>query len=182
MAVELVAAVDQLPGRMRLGPDVPFVRMIEFFDYNCPICRRAAPELDALVRSDGDLGVELVHNPILAATSRLAAAYAIAIASRHGQDLALRFHAAMFTRPGPVSPEKLKAITDEMGLDHRVVSGEADAAGPAVKAHAGLAAGLGFGVTPSFVLGSVGLIGYPGAASMRRFVQMVAKCGDVQCP
>lgn len=182
LAVELVAEIGRLPGRMLLGPDVPFVQMVEFFDYNCPICRQAAPELESLARSDGDLGVVLVHNPILAPSSRGAAAYAIAIATRHGQGPALRFHAAMLKRPGPVSAEKLRAVVGEIGLDAELIASEAEGAAPVVKAHADLAASLGFAVTPAFVLGSVGLLGYPGAASMRRFTQAAAKCGDVQCP
>lgn len=182
LAVELVAPIDRLPGSMSLGPNVPLVRVIEFFDYNCPICRRASPELETLVAADGELGVVLVHNPILAQSSRLAAAHAIAIATRHGQDLALRFHAGMFSRPGPVSPAKLQAVAAGIGLDPATVAGEAEAMGPAVKAHADLAAALGFAVTPSFILGSVGLLGYPGPMAMRRFAQAVAKCGDVTCP
>jgi protein-disulfide isomerase len=182
LAVELVAAIDRLPGRMALGPDVPFVRMVEFFDYNCPICRRAAPELEALVTADGDLGVVLAHNPILAQSSRIAAAHSIAIATRHGQDVALRFHAGMFSRPGPVSPAKLQAVAAGIGLDPGAVAEEAEAMGPAVQAHADLAAALGFGVTPSFVLGSVGLLGYPGPTAMRRFTLAAAQCGDVACP
>jgi protein-disulfide isomerase len=181
VAVELVAAVDQLPGRMMLGPDVPFVRMIEFFDYNCPICRRAARDLELLVGTDGDLGVMLVHNPILAPSSRTAAAYAIAIATRRGPDLALRFHADMFSRPGAVSPLKLRSVVEAIGLDPDAVERDAGAMAPAVKDHADLAASLGFAVTPSFILGSVSLLGYPGPASMRRFTESAAKCGDVQC-
>ncbi|WP_293864399.1 DsbA family protein [uncultured Alsobacter sp.] len=180
-AVELVAPIDELPGRMMLGTDSPFVRIIEFFDYNCPACRRAAPDMEALVRQDDEVGVVLVHNPILATSSRVAAAFSIAIATRHGQDMALRFHAEMFRRPGPVTAGKLRTVTSEIGLDPQIVGREAEALATAVKAHEDAAAALGFGVTPSFVLGSVSLLGYPGAKAMRRFTQSAAQCGEPLC-
>lgn len=182
LAVELVAPVDDLPGRMVLGTQTPYVRLIEFFDYNCPACRRAAPDLEALVRRDDEVGVVLVHNPILARSSRIAAAHAIAISTRHGPDPALRFHAAMFRRPGPVSAGKLRAVTSEIGLDPETVAQDAAAMSPAVKAHEDVATALGLAVTPSFVIGSVGLLGYPGPAAMRRFVQQAAACGEASCP
>jgi protein-disulfide isomerase len=180
LAVELVAVVDKLLGLMALGPDVPFVRMVEFFDYNFSICQCAAPGLETLVRTDRDLGVMLVHNPILAPTLRVAAAHAIA--TRHGQDLALRFHAGMFSRPGPVSPSKLQVATARIGLDLGAVAREAEAMSPAVKTHTDLAAALGFAATPSFILGSVDLLGYPGPTAMRLFTLAAAQCGDVVCP
>lgn len=182
VAVELTAPVDELPGRMMLGAETPFVRLIEFFDYNCPACRSAASDLEALVRHDGELGVLLVHNPILARSSRIAAAHAIAIATRHEQGQALRFHAVMFRRPGPVSAGKLRAVMAEIGLDPQAVSEDVQDMTGAVKAHEDVATALGFAVTPSFVLGSVSLLGYPGPGALRRFTQAAAQCGEVSCP
>ena len=181
LAIELVAAIDRLPGRTALGPTC---RSFARSNSSTTTARSAVgrrPSWRLSSPSDGDLGVVLVHNPILAQSSRVAAAHAIAIATRYGKELALRFHAGMFARPGPVSPAELEVVTAGIGLDPRAVAREAEAVAPTVKVHADLAAALGFGVTPSFVLGSVGLLGYPGPTAMRRFTLAAARCGDVLC-
>ncbi len=60
----MTSEVETLPGVVWTGSATPGVTLIEFFDYNCPYCRKAMPDIHALVRSTPDLRVGLVNNPI----------------------------------------------------------------------------------------------------------------------
>src|SRR5436305_1196592 len=54
-----------LPGIVWVGAASPDVILVEFFDYNCPYCRNAAADLDALVTRDGNLRLGMVNNAII---------------------------------------------------------------------------------------------------------------------
>lgn len=62
------------------------VTVLELLDYNCPYCRRMAPELDALVRTDPKVRVLYTPWPIFGAGSRYAA-QAVVAADRQGKAL-----------------------------------------------------------------------------------------------
>ena len=42
LPVELTSEVDELKGLIRIGAKQPDVTVVEFYDYNCPFCRKAA--------------------------------------------------------------------------------------------------------------------------------------------
>src|ERR1700749_2371287 len=52
----IVASASSLPVRGNAKGDLT---LVEFFDYNCPYCRKLDPVLDELLQSDG--GVRLVQ-------------------------------------------------------------------------------------------------------------------------
>ncbi|MDZ4057924.1 MAG: thioredoxin domain-containing protein, partial [Polynucleobacter sp.] len=49
------------------------VTVVEFFDYNCPYCKQAAPEIDALLEADKSVRLVLREWPILSEGSAIAA-------------------------------------------------------------------------------------------------------------
>src|SRR5207249_6468347 len=60
--------------------------LIFFTDYQCPVCPRAARELDQLVADfDGTLRVELHHNPLAMHKNAYDAAAAAKAAQRQGK-------------------------------------------------------------------------------------------------
>ena len=66
-------------------PDVPAtgnpegdVNIVEWFDYNCPYCRKIAPEIRQLVQHDGKVRMVLKDWPILGEVSKFAARMALA--------------------------------------------------------------------------------------------------------
>ena len=73
LPVELFSEVDELPGLIRLGSEAPDVTLVEFYDYNCPFCRKAAKDLEALLGADKGLRLGLVNNPVLSPGSKEAA-------------------------------------------------------------------------------------------------------------
>ena len=75
LAVQSLIADPQTPTGGNQAGDVTIV---EFFDYNCPFCRKAQPDLEKLVAMDH--GVRLVYKdwPIFGAGSMAAARIALA--------------------------------------------------------------------------------------------------------
>lgn len=76
---------QQLQARIASSPEIPAagaqrpdVTIIEFLDYNCPYCKRAAPELQKLLGVDR--GVQILYKewPIFGDASRYAARSALA--------------------------------------------------------------------------------------------------------
>ena len=66
-------------------PDIPVggnangdITIVEYFDYNCPYCRRIEPELQQVVQDDGKIRLVLKDWPILGPVSVIAARMALA--------------------------------------------------------------------------------------------------------
>ena len=69
------------PGTEPVGAAKPDVVVVEYFDYNCPYCKKVVPTLQALLASDPKVAIVYKDWPILgqmsvyAASSALAAGY-----------------------------------------------------------------------------------------------------------
>jgi protein-disulfide isomerase len=139
-------------------PDAPVagnpsgsVTLVEFFDYNCPYCRRVAPTVSGLIEDDADLRVVYKEIPILGPDSRFAARAALAARK---QDRYVSFHDALM-QAQRADQYSVMAIARQVGLD--VERLERDMADPAIEAaierNLELANALGITGTPSFVIG-----------------------------
>lgn len=128
------------------------VTIVEFFDYNCPYCKRAMPEVNALMAEDTNVRLVLREWPILSEGSAFAAR--AALASRQ-QGKYAEMHDALMTMRGKVEAEAVLRIAGEVGLD--VEKLKTDMQSPEVEEHIAtsmrLAEALGFNGTPSFVVG-----------------------------
>jgi protein-disulfide isomerase len=65
-------------GTAVLGAANPEVTVVEYFDYNCPYCRKLAPSIHALVNNDHKVAVVFKEWPIFGGTSVYAARSALA--------------------------------------------------------------------------------------------------------
>ena len=65
--------IERDPNAPVLGNPEGDVTVVEFFDYNCPYCRRAAPEVDALIAKDRNIRLVYREWPILGEGSVFAA-------------------------------------------------------------------------------------------------------------
>jgi len=128
------------------------VTVVEFFDYNCPYCRRAGDEVTALLKGDANVRVVYREWPILGDGSVFAAR--AALASRQ-QGKYVPFHEALMEARGRVDERIVMDIAATVGLDIDQLRTDMDA--PEVQAHIDtsmeLARSLGFSGTPSFVVG-----------------------------
>jgi len=128
------------------------VAIVEFFDYNCPYCRRVAPVLAEAEKADSGLRFVYKEWPILGPNSTFAARAALA-AVKQGKYLA--FHKAMMTTTGVVNESKVIEMAATVGLD--VGRLKKDMEDPEISAaiernHA-LATEIRITGTPSFVIG-----------------------------
>ncbi|WP_291399213.1 DsbA family protein [Devosia sp.] len=128
------------------------VTVVEFFDYNCPYCRQAAPMLQQLQQEDSGLRIVFKEFPILGPGSHFAARAALA-SQKQGKYLA--FHSAMMAFKGSISESSTLEIAASIGLD--VEQLKLDMADPAIEdaiaANFDLADALRLSGTPSFISG-----------------------------
>lgn len=164
--------IERDPNAPVLGNPVGDVTVVEFFDYNCPYCKRAMPEVDALLAEDGNVRLVLREWPILSEGSAFAAR--AALASRK-QDKYSEMHNALMGMRGKVEADTVLRIAAEVGLD--VEQLKADMQSPEVEEHIAtsmrLAEALGFNGTPSFVVGDQLIPGFVEKAQLAEVVSAV---------
>ncbi|MEJ1933286.1 DsbA family protein [Nostoc sp. NIES-2111] len=102
-------------------PDAPVlgnpqgdVTIVEFFDYQCPFCRKLAPDLARLIQEDTNVRLVLRDWPILSATSKVAARAALAAGY---QDKYPQAHAALFAVAGRLDKDKIDEVLKTAGID-----------------------------------------------------------------
>lgn len=154
------------------------VTMVEFFDYNCPYCRRVAGPMRETIASDPQLRVVYKEFPILGPNSAFAAKAALA-AHRQGRYVA--FHEALMRARGAADEESVLRIATEVGLDvERLKADMADAEiQSAIDRNLKLAEALRISGTPAFVIGDRILRGATDAATLR---DLIAKARSKVAP
>ena len=151
--------LEQDPNAIILGNPDGDVTVVEFFDYNCPYCRRVMPEVDALVEQDPNVRLVYREWPILGEGSDFAAR--AALASRN-QGLYEEFHVAMMSMEERAEEASVLRIARDVGLDVELLVHDMEA--PEIDEHIAtsmeLTRALGFSGTPSFVIGDALIPGY----------------------
>ncbi|WP_370271564.1 DsbA family protein [Pseudooceanicola nitratireducens] len=162
--------IENDPNAPVLGNPDGDVTVVEFFDYNCPYCRRVKPEVQALL--DADPNVRLVYRewPILGDGSVFAARAALAARKQGKYDA---FHWAMMANKGRAEEASVMRIAEQVGLDLEQL--RADMQAPEVQQHIAtsmqLSQALGFNGTPSFVIGDALLPGFVETAQLKELVE-----------
>ena len=135
------------------------VTMVEFFDYNCPWCKKDFPDVMALIDEDKDLKVVLKEFPILGPDSEYAAKAAIA-ASKQGKYL--QMHTALYVHEGRITPEIVDEIADAQGLDMEQLKRDMEDPKTAeiIARNRDLAQSLAINGTPAFVIDDKLVPGY----------------------
>ena len=146
------ATLENDPNAPVLGNPEGDVTVVEFFDYNCPYCRRVKPEMEALLAADPNVRVVYREWPILGEGSVFAAR--AALASRN-QGKYEEFHWAMMQLKQRAEEATIIRVAEDIGLD--VAQLRRDMTAPEIEEHIQtsmrLAQSLGFSGTPSFVIG-----------------------------
>jgi protein-disulfide isomerase len=153
-------------GRILGDPEAP-VTIIEYADFQCPVCKRAeAGVISRIEREyivDGLVNVEFRHYPFLGPES-LAAAVAADAALEQGAFW--EYHDALFNaqgreNSGAYGASKLVALAEDLGLDARGI--EAALADPAsfeaMREQAAAASAAGINSTPMFIVGETAIRG-----------------------
>ena len=127
------------------------VTIVEFFDYNCPYCRKVAPMIAEFLRDDPELRVIYKEFPVLGPDSMYAAQAALAA---RRQNRYHEFHRALMRASGPLTEEQVLEIAREVGLDTTKLKADMrdPAIAEAIERNLALARDLGIYATPSLVI------------------------------
>ena len=176
-------STEGLPGIVWSGSETPDVILVEFFDYNCPFCRKASGELEAIVLKDRNLRLDLVNNAILSIGSIQVAKVQQAVLKLYGPGRAHDFHRDMFLHRGVNDAKAALQVVKNLHLDVAAITSAADGEDVTgvLKRQAELAANLGFSTTPCFMIDGVGILGYPGPRTISRIVAAVRSCDKPLC-
>ncbi len=128
------------------------VTLVEFFDYNCPYCRRVGPLMIQAESADAKLRIVYKEFPILGPNSVFAAKAALA-AHRQGKYVA--FHKALMAAEGVADKDKVMEVAAKVGLDLDRLKRDMDDPGiqKMIDRNLVLAQALRINGTPSFVAG-----------------------------
>lgn len=166
------ASVLRDPDAPVLGNAAGDIAIVEWFDYNCPYCRKLDPELHQVVHDDGKVRWVLKEWPILGPVSVVAARMALACKY---QDKYARAHEALIGTSSKLTEPRIDELLSEAGID--VDRAKHDLAANAKAIDAMLARndkqarGLRFRGTPSFIVGKFRV---PGVLTMAQFEQVIA--------
>jgi protein-disulfide isomerase len=164
--------LEQDPNAIVLGNPEGDVTVVEFFDYNCPYCRRAMPEVDTLIERDPNVRLVYREWPILGEGSVFAARAALAARKQGKYE---EFHIAMMGMKGRAEETTVLRIARDVGLD--VDQLRRDMESPEVEEHIQtsmeLSNALGFSGTPSFVIGEALIPGFVEADVLIQQVEAV---------
>jgi protein-disulfide isomerase len=160
-------------------PDIPVagnadgnISIVEYFDYQCPYCRKVEPELRQVVHEDGKVRLVWKDWPILGPASVTAAR--MALASRY-QDKFIEAHDALIAINSKLTESKIREALAGAGIDvdrlDRDVSSHAKDIDATLSRNNDQATAFEFHGTPSFIVGKFRV---PGVLTMVQFTQVIA--------
>jgi protein-disulfide isomerase len=160
-------------------PDIPAagnvdgdITIVEYFDYQCPYCRKLEPELRQVVQDDGKVRLVLKDWPILGPVSVVAAR--MALASKF-QDKYLGAHEALIGVNSKLTEPRIRELLAGAGIDvdrlNRDLVTNAKTIDAILARNNDQATAFGFKGTPSFIVGKFRV---PGILTMAEFDQVIA--------
>ncbi|WP_225769672.1 DsbA family protein [Inquilinus sp. Marseille-Q2685] len=138
------------------------VTLVEFFDYQCPYCKRVQPDLERLLKEDSGLRVVMKEFPILGPTSVTAAQASLAAQK---QDRYREFHMTLMAVKGQLTDQVIFDTAKQAGLDVEKLRQDMNQPSVAaeLRANMDLAQALGIQGTPAFIVNNQlipGAVGY----------------------
>ena len=181
--VELTSELDKLPGTVVVGNPRGTVTVHEFYDLNCPFCRKAAADMHDIIQREKELRLVLVPYPVLGIPSIQAGRIELAVAKTSPPETFYAFHRKIFQGRGVVDAQRAAMVAKDLGLDLKKLAEIVNDASitDTMKAHANLGNALGLAATPSFVVMDAAILGYPGKKALREIIRSAGRCGRVVC-
>ena len=155
-----------------LGNPQGDITIVEYFDYQCPYCKKISPVLDQVLKDDGKVRLVLKDWPILGDPSVYAARQVLATKYQNKYEAA---HRALIGRTGRLTEAAIDETLAGAGVD--VAKAKADYEANKVQIDAVLkrnntqAEAFGFRGTPAFVVGTFRV---PGGLTAEQFKLAIA--------
>jgi len=154
------------------------ITIVEWFDFNCPYCRKLEPELRQVMHDDGKVRLVLKDWPILGPVSVVAARVALACKFQGKYDKA---HDAMIGVSSKLTEPRIYELIAGAGVDvdraKKDLATNAKAIDGMLARNNEAAEGLGFRGTPAFIVGKFRV---PGVLTMDQFEQVIADARKVK--
>jgi protein-disulfide isomerase len=170
----IAANMEQLVNSRRdpfIGNPDASVTVVEFFDYQCPYCKRMAQDLAKIAAEDPDVKIIFKEFPVFGRESTLATRAALASAK---QGKYAEFHLAIMGLRGAPSENALFRVASRLGMDLDRL--RRDMQSPSIETqiqtNLQLARQVGVRGTPAFIVGDQ-LV--PGAMSPEQMRQLIAE-------
>ncbi len=160
-------------------PDIPAagnpdgdINIVEYFDYQCPYCRKVGPELRQVVQKDGKVRLVQKDWPVLGPVSVVAARMALACKY---QEKYLEAHTALIGIDSKLTEPRIRELLAGAGIDVDRATRDLDSNAKAIDAilarNNDQASAFGFNGTPSFIVGKFRV---PGVLTMEQFGMVIA--------
>ncbi|HUN99561.1 MAG TPA: DsbA family protein [Bradyrhizobium sp.] len=160
-------------------PDIPVagnpsgdITIVEYFDYECPYCKKLEPELRQVVHDDGKVRLIWKDWPILGPMSIVATK--MVLASRY-QNKFIQAHDALMALNSRLTASRINEVLAGADVDMDRLKRDLAANEAAIKAvvvrNNDQATAFGFKGTPSFIVGKFRV---PGILTMEEFGQVIA--------
>jgi len=166
------ASVLRDPDSAVVGNAAGDITIVEWFDYNCPYCRKLQPELQQVVQDDKKVRWVLKEWPILGPVSIVASR--MAIACRY-QDKYIQAHDALIGVNSKLTEPRIDELLAGAGIDvdraKRDLANNQTAIDSLLVRNNTQALGLSFRGTPAFIVGKFRV---PGVLTMAQFEQVIS--------
>ncbi len=174
-------AIDANRDKLINDPDSPVmgnpkgdVTVVEFFDYQCPYCKKMTAPLNDAMAKDGKLRVVFKEWPVLGPESLIAAKASLA---SQKQGKYKEFHNALMDTKGRLNESMIMSIAEKTGLDTKRLKKDMEAPDvqEELKQNQALAAALQLEGTPAFVIGSQMAPGAINADTLKEMIDAARK-------
>lgn len=162
MALAIPALAQSVPTveEVLFDPEIPVlgnpegdVTVAEYFDYQCPFCKRGHEELMDVVREDGNVRLVMKDWPIFGVASVHASSLVLAAGDSYGRALS-----ALMATPGRLGKDDVDTILRNAGLDPSALfaafKNDMDRVDGILARNMDQANAFGFGGTPAFIIGT----------------------------
>jgi protein-disulfide isomerase len=155
-----------------LGNPQGDITIVEYFDYQCPYCKKIAPVLDQVVNEDKKVRLVLKDWPILGDPSGYAARLVLAAKYQNKYEPA---HRALMARVGRLNETVIDETLAQAGVDLAKAKTDLESNKVAIdallKRNNAQAEAFGFRGTPAFVVGTFRI---PGGLTAEQFKLAIA--------
>src|ERR1700689_510417 len=155
-----------------LGNPKGDLTIVEFFDYQCPYCKKVTPELAQLVKEDGNIRLVLKDWPVFGDIS--VAAAKLVLASKY-QNKYVEAHQALIGATGKLTETSIHDLLAQAGVDVAMATADLETHKQSIEdllaRNRAQAEAFEFEGTPGFIVGTFRI---PGALEMKVFKQIVA--------
>jgi protein-disulfide isomerase len=167
-------------------PDIPSlgnpegdVTIVEYFDYRCPHCKKADPELMRVAQEDGKVRIVFKDWPIFGGASIYAAK--MALVSKY-QNKYLEAHKALIGARSGLTEAGVRDLFDKAGVDVARAIADLQANENTIDAllarNNSQAKAFGFQGTPAYIIGTFRVPGVLDAASFKQAISDARKAAS----